>query len=209
MSRTTHTRPARQAFTIIELLVVIAIIMILAALVAPFVSLAVKQARGVQCVSNLRQIGAAMMSYLKDNAMRFPIYQRDSQASPSDRRDWTSVALPYTPDRQIFLCPARLPVYESNPDRGIQFPINYGISDGVYGKRYTRIDKPAAIGVVADANHDRFYTDEGQWGMPQIRGSEALGAPDQRVHSGHTAGLLFADWHSGLVKDVSVEMFLK
>jgi prepilin-type N-terminal cleavage/methylation domain-containing protein len=201
-----------RAFTMIELLVVIAIIIILAALIAPFVGKSIKQAKGVKCISNLRQIGAALMNYVKDNGMRF---QRSwgamGHVPPGEREDWTTVTLRYVPNHRIFLCPSR-PAFGytlyGNPQRGITFPLNYGISYGLQKAVYTRIEEPSKIGAVADAGHDRFFTNEHKWGMPQIRGSEHYGVADQREHSGHTAGLLFADWHAALVKDVSVDMFL-
>ena len=199
----------RRGFTLIELLVVIAIIIILAALVAHLLSRGVKHAKAARCLSNLRQIGSAYMSYLKDNGMRFPIYQRNSSADPSERRDWTAVLLTYTPNREIFLCPARTAVYQSNPERGIQFPINYGISNGVYGKRYTRVEKPAQTGIVADAYHDRFYASStSKWGIAQIIGSTTYGVPDQRSHPGNKAGLLCLDWHSELREEFTVDLFL-
>ena len=53
----------RRAFTLIELLVVIAIIAILAALLFPVFSRAKEAAKKTQCMSNLKQIGAAITLY--------------------------------------------------------------------------------------------------------------------------------------------------
>jgi prepilin-type N-terminal cleavage/methylation domain-containing protein/prepilin-type processing-associated H-X9-DG protein len=58
-------------FTMVELLVVISIIMLLAALVVPVVKRAQNSSMKAGSVSNLRQIGVAMMSYTAEHG-RFP-----------------------------------------------------------------------------------------------------------------------------------------
>jgi len=74
-----HKRTAK-GFTLIELLVVIAIIAILAAILFPVFARAREQARATACLSNLKQIGEALMMYLNDNDGVYPgPYFQDAQ----------------------------------------------------------------------------------------------------------------------------------
>ncbi len=65
-------RPQCTAFTLIELLVVITVIALLAAILFPVISKAREQARKAGCLSNLRQIGGAVSSYVADYDGGYP-----------------------------------------------------------------------------------------------------------------------------------------
>lgn len=65
-------RHYRRGFTLIELLVVIAIIAILAAILFPVFARAREQARKTSCLSNMKQIGLAIMQYVQDYDEVYP-----------------------------------------------------------------------------------------------------------------------------------------
>ncbi len=92
----------RRGFTLIELLVVIAIIAILAAILFPVFARAREKARQSSCLSNQKQIGLAMMMYVSDYDDRWMSVYDDG----AGRIIWADKILPYTKNRQIFVCPS-------------------------------------------------------------------------------------------------------
>lgn len=62
-----NNRTICKTFTLIELLVVIGIIGLLAAMLLPVLSKSRERARQAQCISNLKQIGLALITYKQEN----------------------------------------------------------------------------------------------------------------------------------------------
>lgn len=71
-------RKPTQGFTLIELLVVVAIIMLLAALLLPSLRQARERAKVTVCLSQLRQLGLAELSYADDYNGKLAITRGDS-----------------------------------------------------------------------------------------------------------------------------------
>ena len=77
-----NQKNTRRAFTLIELLVVIAIIAILAAILFPVFAQAREKARQTSCLSNMKNLGTAMMLYVQDFDEAFPNQARGWAVTP-------------------------------------------------------------------------------------------------------------------------------
>lgn len=83
----------RKAFTLVELLVVIGIIALLIAILLPTLSKARENANRAACLSNLRQIGTAVVMYCSENKGLLPVAPKTG-ANTLDAIYWQKTRLP-------------------------------------------------------------------------------------------------------------------
>ncbi len=115
-------RHCREGFTLIELLVVIAIMAILAAILFPVFARARENARRTSCLSNLKQMGLAVMQYTQDNDEKYPMAYISPAApnAPTGKPSWIpysggpgywvwqEIIYPYTKSEQMYACPSSI-----------------------------------------------------------------------------------------------------
>jgi len=139
-------------FTLIELLVVIAIIAILSAILLPAIQRARERGRQALCLSNLRQISAALGLYI--NA--YDEYYPDYGLWGNDL--WYTRVEHYHGNNEILRCPtAKQQEYSRH---GLAYGYNYaGVGNYPSGiiVRQSRIKDPSNTIVVADSDEDQIW----------------------------------------------------
>lgn len=143
----------RGAFTLIELLVVIAIITILSAILFPVFAQARAKARQTANMSNLKQIGLAVLQYAQDYDECMVPYRVAIGGASFNNRYWFGKTMSSSG------APYNAPPYTTAPCPGTSCNIYFDRSDGLitpYTKSPEIQDDPSAKGTV-EPNFTNWY----------------------------------------------------
>jgi prepilin-type processing-associated H-X9-DG protein/prepilin-type N-terminal cleavage/methylation domain-containing protein len=174
------------AFTLIELLVVIAIIAVLATLGYAAADSVIGKGQATKCLSNMRQIGAAMQMFVGDNDGRLP--------GTSHGVSWTNSLGAYLGTNFIGKCPA-VPEHRAR--------VTYGWNDSLADARGQGIKAavcrtPSLTMAVAELatnqSSEHFHFAGGRGGASRVTPNQFKAAVNVEVHNGG-ANYLFVDGH--------------
>jgi prepilin-type N-terminal cleavage/methylation domain-containing protein/prepilin-type processing-associated H-X9-DG protein len=174
------------AFTLIELLVVIAIIAVLASLAYAGAGAMIGKGHTTKCLSNLRQIGAAMQMFAGDHDGKLP--------GTSHRVSWTNSLGAYLGTNFIGKCPA-VPEHRAR--------VSYGWNDSLApdgeGIRLVALRTPnatmAAAELATNQSSEHFHFAGGRGGAARVTPNQFRAAVNVEVHNG-SANYLFVDGHA-------------
>ncbi len=217
----------RRGFTLIELLVVIAIIALLLAILMPALQRVKKQAKGVVCKNNLKQVGMGANLY----ALDYDLYIPRSANWSAGNRPWFQLFMPFLSQKpidddyrnvKIFRCP-------SYPDK--EQTVCYVVNgwpgtenDRTRFSKVTDFKRPGSTIYLAD-NEDGWWrtiiTNANQRDITRcdIFEPEHLPSSDIEAVSGgrriararHRSGcnVMYLDWHAGYMdaEDMTAEMW--
>jgi prepilin-type N-terminal cleavage/methylation domain-containing protein/prepilin-type processing-associated H-X9-DG protein len=159
----------KRGFTLIELLVVIAIIAILAAILFPVFAQAREKARQTSCLSNEKQIGLGIVSYIQDYDGCYP------SSTDGQYNQWYQVVQPYIKNGDaaanglrygkggVWNCPS-FPVDNGQAQ-------NYGANDDIFVSNY-----PNGSGTVHEAYSESVIPSSADTILVGEKGANGVGS---------------------------------
>ena len=199
----------KHGFTLIELLVVIAIIAILAAILFPVFAQAREKARQSSCLSNLKNIGTAVMLYADDNHETYPL---GYYAIGTTEYYPPKILNPYLKNYAIWYCPSFISTYDKSLDEHTQ-SVNarqggYGVNFRIMGNfdpgwpdqhkvcKLARVKNPSEVVMINDYGSYGYIPDWMFWmgtGWQYVPGSGENG----EIASPNLPADLQSDFDSG------------
>ena len=175
------------AFTLIELLVVIAIVAVLASLAYAGAGSMIGKGHATKCLSNMRQIGAAMQIFVGDNDGRLP--------GTSHGVSWTNSLSAYLGTNFIGKCPA-VPEHRAR--------VTYGWNDSLADSKGQGIKAAvcrtpsltmASAELATNQSSEHFHFAGGRGGAARVTTNQFKASVNVEVHN-RSANYLFVDGHA-------------
>lgn len=146
----------KKSFTLIELLVVISIIATLAGMLLPALNRMRDSGRMTKCISNLKQIGLAYISYMNDSGYTVKIWNSSSSRWMDTLEPWIG--------KNIYTCPADL---RNERDQSVSYGISYVLSADPdsqtntdklwYNVKENRIVRPSEFITISDISSSYYF----------------------------------------------------
>jgi prepilin-type N-terminal cleavage/methylation domain-containing protein len=189
-----------RAFTLIEVMVVLAVIVIMMAMIYPAFTTISERAKATKDMSNLRQVGLAMQTYLNDKDDVLPAIN----AAPGIGTDLIPVIYPkyIGKTRKVFQSPFdKRPASETD-----SAPVSYGISQNMYdliNGNMTKVVSPSSTILIAP-NYSVGPTGSPLWASlaaaaPYVRNLPVGGGAGMTTglqRNGTQINALFCDLHA-------------
>jgi prepilin-type N-terminal cleavage/methylation domain-containing protein/prepilin-type processing-associated H-X9-DG protein len=191
------------AFTLIEMIVVLAVIAIMMALVYPAYTTISERAKAIKDMSNLRQIGMLMQTYLNDSDQVLPPSTTwpGTSPTPSPAPSPGQLYPKYVGTRKIFQSPfdKRTPSEASDGTPPISYSINTNVY-GLVGGSMLKVVSPASTFFMAP-NYSGNPASSGSWtgtagNAPDLPVGGGAGETTGTHSSGTKINVLFCDWHT-------------
>jgi prepilin-type N-terminal cleavage/methylation domain-containing protein/prepilin-type processing-associated H-X9-DG protein len=211
------TKRSQLGFTLIELLVVIAIIAILTAISLPTINKVQASSKSTKCLSNLRQIGIAVLAYPIDNNGNLPVDSAESFLAKTDLL-WFKLITSYIPTRagstvavdKVLRCPAEKQPPNSVVGSICQYTAAYsmvseGNTRGAGPRKISGISNPTTTFLVVDGvliPNDYSSNGMAAWNnaiKPDIDAASALDTKNISFRHKNSMNAVYADGHVGTV----------
>jgi prepilin-type N-terminal cleavage/methylation domain-containing protein len=179
----THLKHRRHgAFTLAELLASISIVALLSALAFSGMTAAREHSRRANCLSNLRQVGLAMLLYSNDNAQQLPPYFYRSEKGHGNGKHykifvkpkWAVANIGFLNDVRSLVCPAdKNPAKIKTTDPSgnpISVPSSYGYNFSIFMQGF-RANELATSKTVVVFDGNPTAAQQGVWWGDTTKGS--------------------------------------